>query len=188
MSTAFDPIVLGGRRLAGRIVMAPMTRSRAYGPGAEPAELMATYYAQRATAGLIVTEAVEEFAAASGWLQSIWLLVAIPLASAAVLLVLGKRADKWGHWLGVLSVVACFVLGLTYFVALRDLPAFDARVLGGQRVERDREPAELLGVYYHLGQCYEELGEPGHNLDRDGIAAMISTGVRNDWNQPTTST
>ena len=67
-------------------------------------------------------EETVEFAAASGWLTSTWLLVAIPLASAAVLLVLGKRADKWGHWLGVLSVVACFVLGLTYFVALGDLP------------------------------------------------------------------
>jgi NADH-quinone oxidoreductase subunit L len=67
-------------------------------------------------------EETVEFAAASGWLTSTWLLVAIPLASAAVLLVLGKRADKWGHWLGVLSVVVCFVLGLTYFVALGDLP------------------------------------------------------------------
>ena len=30
-----------------------------------------------------------------------WLLIAIPLASAAVLLLLGRRADRWGHWLGV---------------------------------------------------------------------------------------
>ncbi len=57
MTTAFDPIVLGGTRLANRLVMAPMTRSRAHGPGAEPTALMATYYAQRAAAGLIVTEA-----------------------------------------------------------------------------------------------------------------------------------
>jgi NADH-quinone oxidoreductase subunit L len=67
-------------------------------------------------------EETVEFAAASGWLESTWLLVAIPLVSAAVLLVLGRRADRWGHWLGVLSVVVCFVLGLTYFVALADLP------------------------------------------------------------------
>lgn len=59
MTTAFDPIVLGGRRLASRIAMAPMTRSRAFGPGAEPTELMATYYAQRAGAGLIVTEGIQ---------------------------------------------------------------------------------------------------------------------------------
>ncbi|MFJ9342239.1 alkene reductase [Streptomyces sp. NPDC101733] len=67
MTTAFDPIVLGGRRLAGRVVMAPMTRSRAYGPGAEPAELIATYYAQRATAGLIVTEGVQPSAVGQGY-------------------------------------------------------------------------------------------------------------------------
>jgi NADH-quinone oxidoreductase subunit L len=66
-------------------------------------------------------ETTIEFAAASGWLQTIWLLVAIPLASAAVLLLLGKRADRWGHWLGVLSVAVCFALGLSYFLALRDL-------------------------------------------------------------------
>lgn len=67
MTTAFDPIVLGGRRLASRVVMAPMTRSRAYGPGAEPTELMATYYAQRATAGLIVTEGIQPSPVGQGY-------------------------------------------------------------------------------------------------------------------------
>src|SRR6266508_4762098 len=51
--------------------------------------------------------------------SSLWLLIAIPLASAALLLVLGRRADRWGHWLGVASVFVSFVLGLVYFVALR---------------------------------------------------------------------
>ncbi|MFI1629044.1 alkene reductase [Streptomyces noursei] len=67
MTTAFDPIVLGGRHLANRVVMAPMTRSRAYGPGAEPTELMATYYAQRAAAGLIVTEGIQPSPAGQGY-------------------------------------------------------------------------------------------------------------------------
>ncbi|GAA1251007.1 alkene reductase [Kitasatospora nipponensis] len=67
MTTAFDPIVLGGRRLASRIAMAPMTRSRAFGPGAEPTELMATYYAQRAGAGLIVTEGVQPSPVGQGY-------------------------------------------------------------------------------------------------------------------------
>ena len=39
-----------------RIAMAPMTRSRTSQPGDVPNEMMATYYRQRATAGLIVTE------------------------------------------------------------------------------------------------------------------------------------
>ncbi|MGY4102802.1 alkene reductase [Nocardia sp. R16R-3T] len=56
MTTAFDPIDLAGTALKNRIVMAPMTRSRAHGPGATPTPDMATYYAQRADAGLIITE------------------------------------------------------------------------------------------------------------------------------------
>ncbi|MEE1784582.1 alkene reductase [Streptomyces sp. SP17BM10] len=67
MTTAFDPIVLGDRRLASRVAMAPMTRSRAYRPGAEPTELMATYYAQRATAGLIITEGIQPSAVGQGY-------------------------------------------------------------------------------------------------------------------------
>lgn len=50
----FEPVVLNGIQLNNRIVMAPMTRSRAI--GAIPNELMATYYGQRATAGLTIVE------------------------------------------------------------------------------------------------------------------------------------
>ncbi|MFE5937136.1 alkene reductase [Streptomyces sp. NPDC056470] len=67
MTTAFDPIVLGGRSLPSRVAMAPMTRSRAFGPGAEPTELMATYYAQRASAGLIVTEGIQPSPVGQGY-------------------------------------------------------------------------------------------------------------------------
>lgn len=51
---AFEPAKLGSLTLANHIVMAPMTRSRALGN--VPNEMMAEYYSQRATAGLIVTE------------------------------------------------------------------------------------------------------------------------------------
>ncbi|MFH8387406.1 alkene reductase [Kitasatospora sp. NPDC018058] len=67
MTTAFDPIVLGGKRLASRVAMAPMTRSRAFGPGAEPTELTAAYYAQRASAGLIVTEGIQPSPVGQGY-------------------------------------------------------------------------------------------------------------------------
>lgn len=50
----FESFALGGISLANRTVMAPMTRSRAVNN--QPSELMAQYYAQRASAGLIVTE------------------------------------------------------------------------------------------------------------------------------------
>lgn len=54
--TLFSPVNLGTHELPNRIVMAPMTRLRA--PGSMPNALMAQYYAQRASAGLIVTECV----------------------------------------------------------------------------------------------------------------------------------
>jgi len=54
--TLFDPIQVGSLRLPNRIIMAPLTRSRA-GAQRIPNALMAEYYAQRATAGMIISEA-----------------------------------------------------------------------------------------------------------------------------------
>src|SRR5271154_2013206 len=53
-----SPFQLGPLTLPNRVVMAPMTRNRA-GPGNVPGALNATYYAQRASAGLIVSEATQ---------------------------------------------------------------------------------------------------------------------------------
>lgn len=55
MPTLFDPIRMGDLTLPNRIIMSPLTRCRA--AGRVPNALMAEYYAQRATAGLIITEA-----------------------------------------------------------------------------------------------------------------------------------
>ncbi|MFL9826667.1 alkene reductase [Rhodoplanes sp. SY1] len=52
----FEPFRLGGMKLPNRIVMAPLTRNRAVA-GNVPGPLAATYYAQRASAGLLITEA-----------------------------------------------------------------------------------------------------------------------------------
>ena len=54
MSTLFEPVRLGRLTLRNRVVMAPMTRCRALGNA--PGPLVAEYYAQRATAGLLITE------------------------------------------------------------------------------------------------------------------------------------
>jgi 2,4-dienoyl-CoA reductase-like NADH-dependent reductase (Old Yellow Enzyme family) len=56
MATIFDPITLGDLQLANRIVMAPLTRCRA-DEGRVPNAMMAEYYVQRASAGLIISEA-----------------------------------------------------------------------------------------------------------------------------------
>ncbi|AYC17807.1 N-ethylmaleimide reductase [Dickeya dianthicola] len=62
----FQPYNLGHITLANHIVMAPLTRNRA-GAGLVPSELAATYYAQRATAGLLITEATQISAQAQGY-------------------------------------------------------------------------------------------------------------------------
>jgi len=64
--TLFEPYTLGRLTLANRFVMAPLTRNRA-GAGLVPSELAATYYAQRASAGLIITEATQVSAQAQGY-------------------------------------------------------------------------------------------------------------------------
>ena len=58
MSALFDSFVLGDLTLPSRIVMAPMTRRRA-GEGKVPTDLSALHYAQRAGAGLIISESIE---------------------------------------------------------------------------------------------------------------------------------
>ncbi|MDT6964733.1 alkene reductase [Cupriavidus sp. SZY C1] len=58
MTTLFDPLQIGDLHLPNRIVMAPLTRLRAAAPVHVPNALMAEYYAQRASAGLLISEGV----------------------------------------------------------------------------------------------------------------------------------
>ena len=58
MADLFSPLTLGAITLPNRIVMAPLTRSRA-GAGDVPGPMNATYYGQRASAGLIISEATQ---------------------------------------------------------------------------------------------------------------------------------
>jgi N-ethylmaleimide reductase len=68
MSRAFKPVRIGSWDLPHSFVMAPLTRNRA-GAGNAPTELNATYYAQRAGAGLIVTEGTAPSAVGQGYLN-----------------------------------------------------------------------------------------------------------------------
>jgi N-ethylmaleimide reductase len=65
MTSLFDPVIAGSLHLPNRIVMAPLTRNRA--PGAVPTPLMAEYYTQRASAGLLITEATAISAQGQGY-------------------------------------------------------------------------------------------------------------------------
>ena len=58
---------------------------------------------------------------AEGLLAASWLLIALPLAGAAVLLLGGRRTDRWGHLLGTATVVAAFVLAVLCTIQLSGL-------------------------------------------------------------------
>jgi NADH-quinone oxidoreductase subunit L len=78
---------------------------------------------------------------ATGVLRASWLLLAFPLFGAAVLLLGGRRTDKWGHLLGVLMPIASFVYAVIAFFTLlgetdrsRDLHMYSYIVAGGFNV------------------------------------------------------
>jgi len=107
-------------------------------------------------------EQTVEYAHATGALSGIWLLVAIPLASAAILLLLGKKADKWGHWLGVLAVGASFVLGLILFFSLRGL-------------DGNRSAEQSLFDFIAVGKLHVDFGLLFDPLS--GVFVLLITGV-----------
>ena len=75
-----------------------------------------------------------------------WLLVALPLAGAAILLFGGRRTDAWGHWLGCLAAVSAFGVGATLL----------ADVLG--RDGADRVIHQRVFTWIPVGQLQVDFG------------------------------
>jgi 2,4-dienoyl-CoA reductase-like NADH-dependent reductase (Old Yellow Enzyme family) len=67
MSGLFEPIMIGDLRLPNRVVMSPLTRNRSSGSERLPNALMREYYMQRASAGLILTEATSVLPSGVGY-------------------------------------------------------------------------------------------------------------------------
>jgi len=67
MPSLFDPLSIGELTLPNRVIMAPLTRLRSIEPGDVPTPLMGEYYRQRASAGLIITEATQVSFQAKGY-------------------------------------------------------------------------------------------------------------------------
>jgi N-ethylmaleimide reductase len=111
MTTLFDPIQFGDIAAANRIFMAPLTRDRA-GPGQVPTPLMATYYAQRAGAGLIVTEATQISAEGQGYLDTPGIYSAAQVAG-------WKRVTDAVHAKGGKIVVQLWHVGRISHVSLQ---------------------------------------------------------------------
>ncbi|MFC2660642.1 MAG: proton-conducting transporter membrane subunit, partial [Actinomyces sp.] len=76
-----------------------------------------------------VTAVVTPLTEATGLASWAWLLIAVPAASAAFLLLAGRRSNAWGHWLGLAASFAVACLGVGILVQVLGLPA-EERVIG----------------------------------------------------------
>ena len=80
MATLYDKIKIGNLELTNRIIMSPMTRSRASDEGVQP-DYAAKYYAQRSSGGLIITEATNISPMAKGYVRTSGIYTAEQIAS-----------------------------------------------------------------------------------------------------------
>src|SRR5687768_17122186 len=65
-----------------------------------------------------IESSITHAADASGVFGLTWLLLALPLFGAAVLLLGGRRTDRWGHLLGTATSLGAFAIGVALFVGL----------------------------------------------------------------------
>jgi NADH-quinone oxidoreductase subunit L len=101
--------------------------------------------------------------AADGVFSLLWLVIALPLAGAAILLIGGKYTDKWGHYLGTLLPIGSFVISLVLFISL----------LG--RDDGDRQVSQHLYDWIQVGHL-----DVGADLLYDPLSALfllLITGV-----------
>ncbi len=196
----FDPVSLGDLSLRNRIVMAPMTRSRAIGN--VPNELMATYYKQRASAGLIVTEGIAPSPNALGYARIPglfsdlqvrgWRLVTDAVHESggrivAQLMHVGRIAHRLNLPSGAEPVAPSAVKpkgqmytdasGLKDFTAPRALESDEISLVVREYVDAARHAmdAGFDGIELHGANGYliEQFLNPATNLRADGYAGSI---------------
>ncbi|WP_243056324.1 NADH-quinone oxidoreductase subunit L [Nocardioides sp. SR21] len=100
---------------------------------------------------------------ADGVFSLLWLIIALPLAGAAILLIGGKYTDKWGHLLGTALPIGSFVLSVVMFFSL----------LG--RADDDRQVSQHLYTWFEVGHL-----DVGMDLLYDPLSALfllLITGV-----------
>lgn len=101
--------------------------------------------------------------AADGVFSLLWLVIALPLAGAAVLLIGGRYTDRWGHLLGTVLPIGSFAISLAMFVSL----------LG--REDSDRQISQHLYTWFETGHL-----DVGMDLLYDPLSALfllLITGV-----------
>ena len=124
MSKLLDRITVGGLELRNRIVMAPMTRSRANDEGVQP-DIVVDYYVQRATAGLLITEAVNVSPMAKGYVRTPGIYTAEQIGS-------WKKVAEGVHSVGGKIYMQIFHTGR---IALPDLLPDNAQPVSASNVK-----------------------------------------------------
>ncbi|MGH8796436.1 MAG: alkene reductase, partial [Caldimonas sp.] len=170
MTSLFDPLRVGDLTLSNRVVMAPLTRDRA-GPRQVPTEMMATYYRQRASAGLIVTEATQISAEGQGYLDT-------PGIHSAEQVAGWKRVTQAVHGAGGRIVVQLWHVGRISHVSLQPggqspVSSTARRAIGKTytsagfvdvsepRALRLDELPRIVADYAHAARCAIEAGFDG---------------------------
>ncbi len=102
-------------------------------------------------------------AAATGVSTLMWLVIVLPLAGAAVLLIGGRRTDKWGHLLGCATALGSFLISLLMFVSMLGRP------------DDERAVSQHLFTWFEVGRL-----DVGFDLLYDQLSALfllLITGV-----------
>ncbi|MBC7133635.1 MAG: alkene reductase [Roseovarius sp.] len=172
--TLFSPLRVGALDLPNRIVMAPLTRNRADDATGEVGPLQAEYYAQRASAGLIITEATQISPEAKGYLGTPGIHTARQVAA-------WKQVTDAVHAAGGRIVVQLWHVGRVSHVSLQpggQAPVAPSAVAARtQTFTRDgfvdtSEPRALrldempriVADYVHAARCAQEAGFDGIEL------------------------
>ncbi|CAN5487099.1 NADH-quinone oxidoreductase subunit L [soil metagenome] len=106
---------------------------------------------------------MNELLPADGAFSLLWLLIAIPLASATILLVGGRLVDKWAHVLGTLAPLASFALGVACFARLLDRPV------------EERSIGQTLYSWVDVGSFSADMGLLYDQLS--AVFVLLITGV-----------
>ncbi|CAN5461130.1 alkene reductase [soil metagenome] len=170
MTTLFDPLRVGDISVANRIVMAPLTRDRA-GPNQVPTPLMATYYAQRASAGLIVSEGTQVSPDGQGYLDTPGIYSAEQVAgwrrvTDAVHAAGGKMVAQLWH-VGRISHVSLLPLGqVPVSSTARGAKTKTFTKAGFEPVSEPRalrldEIAGIVAKFRHAARCAVDAGFDG---------------------------
>ncbi len=178
MTSLFSPVKLAGKTLKNRIVMPPMTRSRSTQPGDIANDLMATYYAQRASAGLIISEGtqISELGKGYAWTPGIytpeqvagWRKVTDAVHQAGgVMFAQLWHVGRVSHESNTggkqpISSSAIQAKGVKVFIDDNNNPGFvEAQMPRAMSVA---EIHEVIAQYRHSAQCAKEAGFDGIEL------------------------